>query len=42
MEEKENKQKLDYREFWDWFLTMEKTFIMSLKKVVRNQLKRFF
>lgn len=32
MEEKHNKLKLNYQEFWDWFLTMEKNFYQVVEK----------
>lgn len=42
MEEKENKQKLDYKEFWDWFVTMEKNFYHVVKEGGQESIEKDF
>lgn len=42
MEEKENKQKLDYKEFWDWFVTMEKNFYDVVKEGGQESIEKEF
>lgn len=42
MEEKENKQKLDYKEFWDWFVTMERNFYDVVKEGGQESIEKDF
>jgi hypothetical protein len=42
MEEKEFNRKLDYKSFWDWFLTMEKDFYEVVKKREQEAIEKDF
>ncbi|MCQ9634864.1 DUF695 domain-containing protein [Chryseobacterium sp. WG23] len=42
MEEKKYKEKLEYKDFWDWFLTMEKTFFKVVKEGGQEAIEKDF
>ncbi|MDR6546936.1 hypothetical protein J2810_003005 [Chryseobacterium rhizosphaerae] len=42
MEEKEFKERLEYKDFWDWFLTMEKKFFEVVKEGEQEAIEKDF